>query len=157
MKKIIIVLLLFIPMLTSCKKEDVGEIYSLDYAYENNLISDAEILQIAYTYNSTHYDGEVDYGENFVPQEVNTDRSSLDDDIVRKIKQAYYNEYPYGEEKENVEVIFTDFYGKYNDYYVVELYYRNNDSICGESGDDKNFSVGLATFYGEPNILVYKK
>ena len=103
MKKLIIVLLLFIPMLTSCKKEDVGEIYSLDYAYENNLISDDEILQIAYTYNSIHYDGEVDYGENFIPQEVNTDMASLDEDIVRKMKQAYYNDYT-GEDKKKIEI-----------------------------------------------------
>ena len=95
-------------MLTSCKKEYVGEIYSLDYAYENNLISDDEILQIAYTYNSTHYDGKVDYGENFVPQEVNTDMTSIDDDIVRKIKQAYYNDYT-GDDKKKVEVYLDGF------------------------------------------------
>ena len=155
MKKFIIVLLLLIPILTSCKKEDVGEIYSLDYAYENNLISDAEILQIAYTYNSTHYDGEVDYGENFVPQEVNTDRSSLDADIVRKMEQAYYDEYT-GEDKKKIEIYFAGFYGKYNDYYVVQLYYTI-PNICGEPAYRETYKIGPATFHRYSSLKVYKE
>ena len=154
LKKLIRVLLLFIPMLTSCKKEDVGEVYSLDYAYENNLISDAEILQIAYTYNSTHYDGEVDYGENFVPQEVNTDRSSLDEDIVRKMKQAYYR-YT-GEDKKNIEIYFDGFYGKYDDFYVVDLYYRV-PNVCGEPAYYETYKIGPATFHWYSFLDVYKE
>ena len=155
LKKLIIVLLLFIPMLTSCKKEDVGEIYSLDYAYENNLISDAEILQIAYTYNSKHYDGEVDYGESFVPQEVNTDMASIDDDIVRKIKQAYYNDYT-GDDKKKVEVYLDGFYGKCNDFYVVDLYYRV-PNVCGEPAYYETYKIGPATFHRYSSLKVYKE
>ena len=155
LKKLIIVLLLFIPMLTSCKKEDVGEIYSLDYAYENNLISDDELLQIAYTYNSTHYDGEVDYGESFVPQEVNTDMASLDDDIVRKIKQAYYR-YT-GEDKKKVEVYFDGFYGKYDDFYVVSLFSLDKKYTCGDPAYYETYEIGPATFHRYSFLNVYKE
>ena len=71
------------------------------------------------------------------------------------MEQAYYDEYT-GKDKKKIEIYFAGFYGKYNDYYVVQLYYTI-PNICGEQAYRETYKIGPATFHRYSSLEVYKE
>lgn len=154
--KIILIIMIF--FITGCKSNslnsNVGKIVTLDYAYENKLITDEDLIQISYLYNEEHYDGVVNYGGNFVPKQNITDIYDLDEEIILKMKKSFLlnisktnNDLVF--EVENVQ-INRKFYGIYNECYAINIH-------IGDPYYHNTYQLGNSVFYNYQNIMIWTR
>lgn len=157
MKKKIFVLLsivyaLFFVAACANQNSNVGKIVTLDYAYENELINEEQLLQISYIYNECYYDGVVDYGVGFVPNQNITNVDELDDEIVLKMKKSFLlnvseNNNDLVFEVDNVQ-INNKFYGIYDGCYAVNIH-------IGDPYYHDVYQLGNVVFYNYQDIMIW--
>jgi hypothetical protein len=98
-----------------------------------------------------HYDGVVDYGENFTPLTKNP--AELEETIKEKVILSYCKKMGI---EESGDVGISSYYGTYGDCIVVEIM-----SSCVSGGGDpinyQKYELGGVTFYNYSVIGVYKK
>lgn len=132
--------------------KDSGEFAWLNSAYENNWFKGDELKSIAFYYNGLHYDGEVDYGEDFTPIAKNP--VSLDESTQKQIISSYCK--GFGVEELRDEVSISAYYGTYGNCIVIEI-----ASGCTTGGGDPiyypEYKLDGITFYNYSFIGVYRQ
>lgn len=129
-----------------------GEFAWLNSAYENNWLTVDELKSIAFYYNGLHYDGKVDYGEDFIPLVKNP--AALDDAMQKKIISSYCKERDIEEFCDEVSI--PAYYGTYGNCIVIEI-----ASGCTTGGGDPiyypEYELGGIIFYNYSFIGVYRQ
>ncbi len=98
--------------------ESVGGFYSLDEAYENGLLTQDDLKNIAYYFHARN--GDTEYiDEAFAPDPKTPE--ALDQKTQYQIKRTYLNEVIDMPDGSFDQVVIYDYFGTYNDSIVVYI------------------------------------
>ena len=97
--------------------ESIGTMCSLEEAYERGLMTQEDILSIAYYYNQGTDGNEELMGENYAPKPMVPE--TLDEERVNQIKRTYLNEVIAMPEGTFEHVIIRAYYGTYDESVVI--------------------------------------
>ena len=157
MKRLLAILLTLTTLgclgLSGCKKRQaIGKFYTLQEAYEQGFLSENDLKNIAYYNNGGRANNEDKIEEDFIPEPLNP--KSIPADIQKNIKSdyIYYNEKLDNKTKDS-EVKIDDYYGEYNNCYVVILH-----GPFGYLTVVNEFSVnGYNYSYTQSEFMVWRK
>ena len=132
MKKFIYLILVSILIISFSSCSNTSKMYSLEKAYEHNLLTKEDLWNIAYYYNDCVNASNVEYPIKYISEK-------MDSQLERKIKKAYikYNLNDILFPSVN-EVNVKKYYGKYSGCHVLEM--------------DNNYIDVDLVFYGEYEI-----
>ncbi|MDE5545882.1 MAG: hypothetical protein K2I88_00300 [Anaeroplasmataceae bacterium] len=116
----VVVIVLVCLILTGCSKTG-GELYSLEEAYNKNLLSREDLLNVAYYYNKENGVENSDFTPKTLDPEV---LSSKMENEARKAQKKYLEQSYKNVTLEDVKVV--GYYGTYNNCVVVLF----NSSSC---------------------------
>ena len=135
--------------------ESIGTMCSLEEAYERGLMTQDDILSIAYYYNQGTDGNEELMGENYVPNPIVPE--TLDEERVYQIKRTYLNDILQKPNESFEHVTIFRFYGIYRDCFVVSIGYVPQDSdIFADVLVIPDYPIGNVIFRYQPfNIKVW--
>ncbi|MDE7454442.1 MAG: hypothetical protein K2M64_01280 [Clostridia bacterium] len=94
-----------------CTEEVNGRFYRLQEAYDEGLLTQEDLLNIAYYHNGGIKGNEDLFPENYVPKQ----KDNLDNSVTRKVKQGYLNQFYSKDENTSIDdVTILQYYGTYN-------------------------------------------
>lgn len=137
-------------LLCGCKNG--GDFLWLDQAYEQSWISKDDLRNISFNYNTMHFDGEVDYGEDFSPTGVPSD--TLNDKTKNAIKEAYCRKHKISKDLYGEITVLSEYYGVFSDCYIVDI-----TTTCLVGGDPvyyEEYDIDGVMFYNYHYIGVYR-
>lgn len=145
--------MVLIMCLNFCGCKNVGYFLWLDQAYAQNWINKEDLKNIAFNYNIKHFNGDVDYGDDFLP--IGLPLDTLSDKVKNEVKEAFCNEYEITKDKYDEVTIFSEYYGFFSNCYIVDL-----TTTCLIGGDPlyyEEYDIDGVKFYNYHFIGVYKK
>jgi len=152
-KKIIVIGMVFLmcfSLFGGCKNG--GDFLWLGQAYAQKWITKDDLRNISFNYNTTHFDGDVDYGEDFSPTGAPSD--TLNDKTKNAIKEAYCRKHEILKNLYEEITVLPEYYGVFSDCYIVDI-----TTTCLVGGDPvfyEEYDIDGIMFYNYHYIGVYR-
>ena len=146
------VLILAIASICCCAcGNSKGRFYTLREAYENGLLSEHDIMDIAYYYRDVTMDGGLDddIRENYTPTPKSPDK--LSDDTVNSIKKTYRRDILKRNTASLKRIRISYYYGTYGDCVVASV--LDNFAYYDYQFDDDYYVAGIHINWYCPNHL----